>query len=125
MRAQYYDNHIHQGSSQTHLLACAHVFLALAIYWSVLAKYCKADPRLSGVAATKIALGSYHTCAIVTGGDVKCWGNNEKGQLGNASMPVHKPLPVDADIVAGARRHHATCIVCDYIRRANIGLMGG
>ena len=38
---------------------------------------------LSG--ATAIAGGSYHTCAVRTGGTVQCWGLNQYGQLGNGS----------------------------------------
>lgn len=35
-----------------------------------------------GGPAIAIALGSYHTCARLTGIGVKCWGNNYYGQLG-------------------------------------------
>jgi alpha-tubulin suppressor-like RCC1 family protein len=52
---------------------------------------------LTGVAATAIALGDAHTCVIVTGGGVKCWGKNENGQLGIGDT-VQKISPVDVSL---------------------------
>jgi trimeric autotransporter adhesin len=34
----------------------------------------------------KIAVGNQHTCAIVTGGAVKCWGINVNGEMGNGTF---------------------------------------
>lgn len=45
-----------------------------------------------GVAA--ISAGYEHTCALLSSGVVKCWGNNGNGQLGWGN-PDHSPVPVD------------------------------
>lgn len=38
-----------------------------------------------GTTATQLALGKEHSCALLSTGDVVCWGKNDKGQLGNES----------------------------------------
>ena len=39
--------------------------------------------------ATSVACGGTHTCAIVNNGQVKCWGHNKYGQLGNRGFTTH------------------------------------
>lgn len=36
----------------------------------------------SGLTVKQLALGSYHTCAILNNDRVKCWGSNSSGELG-------------------------------------------
>lgn len=50
-----------------------------------------------------LALGTQHTCAITDSGGVNCWGNNDQGQLGNATFATStKPQPVAG--LAGVRQ---------------------
>jgi alpha-tubulin suppressor-like RCC1 family protein len=44
--------------------------------------------------ATSLGLGAAHSCAVLGGRVVACWGWNVKGQLGNGST-TDSPLPVE------------------------------
>ena len=60
-----------------------------------------------------IAAGGNHTCALGGDGGVKCWGSNEKGQLGNGSW-TDNPAPVAVgglgkDIIAVTAGGRHTC----------------
>ena len=68
-----------------------------------------------GSGVVDVAVGQEHSCALLSSGEVRCWGRNQKGQLGNNSTTasltaVKPPLPRNsAPIVSylGDRVHPA------------------
>ncbi len=64
--------------------------------------------------ATAISTGNRHTCALLSGGTLQCWGANESGQLGNgtttnSAVPVSVPGISNVLAVANGAQH--TCAV--------------
>ncbi|MCE1174657.1 MAG: putative Ig domain-containing protein, partial [Propionibacteriales bacterium] len=70
----------------------------------------------SGIAA--VAGTNASTCALTTAGDVKCWGSNASGQLGDGTF-TDRWTPVDVSLGSGvtavslAARGRTACVVTD------------
>lgn len=55
---------------------------------------------LAGVNVTAVAGSESHTCALVADGSVRCWGQNNRGQLGDGST-TNRTTPVMVTGLAG------------------------
>lgn len=74
-------------------------------------------PALVGRYVEGIAAGGGHTCVIVKGEGVSCWGDNRSGELGVAGIeksatPVRVELPED-QFIALSSGHQHTCALSE------------
>ena len=60
-----------------------------------------ASSNAQAAAPTQITAGSLHSCALLSGGTIKCWGFNNYGQLGDGTT-TSKPVPVSVTGVTAA-----------------------
>lgn len=61
-------------------------------------------PSGLGSGVKEISAGLFHTCAIMTSNEVKCWGDNYNGVLGTGSPPSDSDTPVTAMAASGTTR---------------------
>lgn len=55
-----------------------------------------------GGSVTKLAVGNRHVCAMLASGAVKCWGNNEHGQLGLGDTMTRGDEPAEMGVALPA-----------------------
>ena len=76
----------------------------------------------TGRTAVAVSAGDYHTCAILDNGDLKCWGHDYYGQLGNggsSNTDAYAPsstainLGTGRTAVAVSSGMHHTCAILD------------
>ena len=81
------------------------------------------DGLLAG--ATTVAAGGYHTCAVTTGGGLKCWGRNGEGQVGDGTKDNRKtPVDVNSGVAAVATGERHTCAVMDAVHGGAVECWG-
>ena len=75
----------------------------------------------TGRTAVAVSSGTYHTCAVLDNGDVKCWGRDDHGQLGDGGTNTATNAPSSTAIDLGTGRtavaasvgQHHTCAILD------------
>lgn len=80
----------------------------------------------TGQQAISVAAGGIHTCAVMTSGRVKCWGDNLAGQLGIDMATTFRSTP-GADVTGfdGSSGNTATAIATGYTHTCAITDTGG
>lgn len=85
------------------------------------------SPITGLTAVSQISSGDTHTCAVTISGDVRCWGRNFWGQLGQGNSddygddpgetsPPKVNLPIKAKAVVGGGHHTCALLIDDSVR---------
>jgi alpha-tubulin suppressor-like RCC1 family protein len=62
----------------------------------------KVPVSVSGLSnVTDITAGKFHSCALINDGTVKCWGENDNGQLGDNTTGLLRSTPVSVSGLSG------------------------
>jgi alpha-tubulin suppressor-like RCC1 family protein len=56
----------------------------------------------NAVTVRAVAVGTRHTCALMTTSGVRCWGSNEYGQLGDGTLTSRRTPPT-IDVLSGVQ----------------------
>ena len=75
----------------------------------------------TGRTAVALSAGAHHTCAILDNGDLKCWGRDDYGQLGDGGSSTDTNAPSSTAIDLGTGRtavsvaagYQHTCVILD------------
>jgi alpha-tubulin suppressor-like RCC1 family protein len=73
------------GAGRRSRLALLALTALVALLFSPLAVADQAESEVRGAQQGQIAAGDLHTCAVTSGGDVRCWGDGAYGRLGYAN----------------------------------------
>jgi hypothetical protein len=76
-----------------------------------------------GSGASKVAVGTSHSCALMISGGVKCWGINFNGQLGDGGVDPIRRIPGDVvglTGVAALSSNGKLCMCADRCRRHKV-----
>jgi len=62
----------------------------------------------------QVVMGNAHTCVLTNDNSVKCWGDNQDGQLGDGNIPTDSYLPVtpiglESQVTSLSAGHYYSC----------------
>ncbi len=70
---------------------------------------------VSGITnAIAVGTGAVHSCVLLSGGTVQCWGNNLDGKLGSVTAEENSAGPVSAGRVSVSRVSNAVALAVGY-----------